>query len=218
MAKKTKAETIAEIPIESIIKLGGERGRKQLEQYVRLLRSSFKRRVGQIKRHGEFSYAYFAYSKSIPEDFRYNKISDMSRNKLIEEFARMQSFFTSQTSTLKGIKKVNLEQDIRIFGVDKEKGFPLKRMSNDEREKYWALVDEYLNNKTKSYGRYGSTRIQQVIAESVIGKGTDISTIPNLQAFFNETEERLEREYLGLDKNEESIENGIYSGKGIIMQ
>lgn len=217
MAKKTKAETIAEIPIESIIKLGGEQGRKQLEQYVRTLRSSFKRRVNQIKRHGEYSYAYDAYLKSIPENFRYNKISDMSRNKLIEEFARMQSFFTSQTSTLKGIKKVNLEQDIRIFGANK-KGLPIKRMTNDERERYWALVDEYLNNKSISYGRYGSERIQQVIAESTIGNGRNISSIGDLQVFFDYIEKRLENEYLGFDKKEENKENGVYSGKGTIMQ
>lgn len=216
MAKKTKAETIAEIPIESVIKLGGEQGRKQLEQYVRTLRSSFKRRIDQIKRHGEYSYAYDAYLKSIPENFRYSKISDMSRNKLIEEFARMQSFFISQTSTLKGIKKVNLEQDIRLFGVNK-RGLPLKRMSNEERVKYWALVDEYLNNKSISYGRYGSERIHQVIADSVIGNGRDISAIGDLQAFFNDIERRLENEYLGFDKNEENIEDGVYSGKGTIM-
>lgn len=164
MARKmTKAEQIARIPDIEISRLKGEEGRKQLIKYVRTLQAGYKRRVQSFNRQGEFSHAQYSLESSFSPGAR-GKISNMNMRQLHMEFARYAQFFKSETSTLEGIRKINRQQDIRIFGVDETTGRPLQTMSASQREEYWKLYDEYMRqNPTHSLA---SEQIQQIIGSA----------------------------------------------------
>lgn len=164
MARKlTKAERIARIPDIQISKLKGDEGRKQLIQYVRTLQAGYKRRVASFLRQGEFSHAQYSLEESFTPGAR-GKISNMSMRQLHMEFARYAQFFKSETSTLEGIRKVNRQQDIRIFGVDEKTGRPLQNMSSEQRQEYWKLYDEYMNQHPEHF--LASEQVQQILGSS----------------------------------------------------
>lgn len=206
--RKTQAEKIAEIPIEQVAKLSGDIGIKELRKYVRTMRTGYTRRVQSFKRKGLKSYAQIALEKSVPKGKKQVELTKLTRNQLLLEFARYSKFFNDVTSSEAGIKLVNKKQDIRIFGAT-ESGRPLRTMSNDERERFWDLYDEFLNQKPTSSSRFSSESIQQQLADlqfSDSGIGTD------LNEFFNRIEKELDKK-----KTEENVkdEANIYSGIGL---
>lgn len=206
MATKTKAEKISEIPIENITKMSGK-DRKKLENYVKTLRSGYKRRVQSFARKGLISHAQIALEGTMPSK-KQPSLSKMTRNQLILEFARYSKFFNDVTSSESGIKKVNLEQDIRIFGKD-EKGKPRRTMTPTERQRFWSLFEEYQNQNPSASSRYGSESIQQQIADALFD--SDSINGENIIDFLDRVEERLASNLL--DINLGSVPN-VYSGRG----
>lgn len=164
MARITKAEKIASTPISDIGKLSGDTGLKKLRDYIRTLRTGYTRRVSSFKRAGLISYAQLAFEAQADTSSKNRKINELSRNQLIAEFARYSKFFNDATSTKAGIKRVNKEQDIRLFGADR-RGRPKRTMTSAERLAYWELYDHYINSNLADSVRWGSTRLQQVVAE-----------------------------------------------------
>lgn len=206
---KTKAERIASIPMEQVMRLSGKEGRKTLEQYVKTLKFGYKRRVQSFRKKGLVSHAQIALEGSIPLGSQ-KQLTKMTRNQLILEFSRYSKFFQDETSSEKGIKRVNTQQDVRIFGVD-EKGRPKRKMTNSEREKYWSLYEEFQNQQPTANSKYGSESIQQMVAEVLF----DTAGTPgeNLVDFLDRVEARLAR------KSEEENLRGapnVYSGRGDI--
>lgn len=204
--KQTQAEKIASIPIEQIIKMSGKE-RKTLEYYVRTLQQGYKRRVQSFARKGLTSHAQIALEGTIP-DKKQVQLTKMTRNQLILEFARYSKFFNDVTSSEAGIKKVNREQDIRIFGQD-SKGRPRRTMTDTERQKFWSLYEEYENQHPAASSRYGSESIQQQIADALF----DTQTIggDNLIDFLDRVENRLAQKTM--EENLRSVPN-VYSGRG----
>lgn len=205
--RKTKAETIAHIPIEQITKMSGQ-DRKKLEGYVRTLRTGYKRRVQSFSRKGLISHAQIALEGTIP-DKRQVQLTKLTRNQLILEFARYSKFFNDVTSSEAGIKKVNREQDVRIFGQD-AKGRPRRTMSDEERQRYWSLYEEYENQHPSASSKYGSESIQQQLADALF----DTQSIQgdNLVDFLDRVEQRLAQKYM--EENLRGVPN-VYSGRGI---
>lgn len=204
--KQTQAEKIASIPIENITKMSLSE-RKQLEKYIQTLRSGYKRRVQSFSRKGLISHAQIALEGTIPNK-RPVQLTKMTRNQLILEFARYSKFFNDVTSTEEGIKKVNREQDIRIFGSD-SRGKPKRTMTDLERQKFWNLFEEYQNQNPTANSRYGSESIQQYIADALFeNHGLDEE---NLVDFLTRVEQRLEQK--SIDENLRSVPN-VYSGRG----
>lgn len=204
--KQTQAEKIASIPIEQIIKMSGKE-RKTLENYVRTLQQGYKRRIQSFARKGLTSHAQIAFEGTIP-DKKPVQLTKMTRNQLILEFARYSKFFNDVTSSEAGIKKVNREQDIRIFGQD-AKGRPRRTMSDTERQKFWSLYEEYENQHPTASSRYGSESIQQQIADALF----DTQSIggDNLIDFLDRVENRLAQKTM--EENLRSVPN-VYSGRG----
>lgn len=204
--KQTQSEKIASIPIEQIIKMSGKE-RKTLEYYVRTLRQGYKRRVQSFARKGLTSHAQIAFEGTIP-DKKPVQLTKMTRNQLILEFARYSKFFNDVTSSEAGIKKVNREQDIRIFGQD-AKGRPRRTMTDNERQKFWSLYEEYENQHPTASSRYGSESIQQQIADALF----DTQSIGgyNLIDFLDRVENRLAQKTM--EENLRSVPN-VYSGRG----
>lgn len=204
--KQTQAEKIASIPIEQIIKMSGKE-RKTLEKYVRTLQQGYKRRVQSFARKGLTSHAQIAFEGTIP-DKKPVQLTKMTRNQLILEFARYSKFFNDVTSSEAGIKRVNREQDIRIFGQD-AKGRPRRTMTDTERQKFWSLYEEYENQHPTANSRYGSESIQQQIADALF----DTQSIggDNLIDFLDRVENRLAQK--NMEENLRSVPN-VYSGRG----
>lgn len=204
--KQTKSEKIASIPIEQIIKMSGKE-RKTLENYVRTMRQGYKRRVQSFARKGLTSHAQIAFEGTIP-DKKPVQLTKMTRNQLILEFARYSKFFNDVTSSEAGIKKVNREQDIRIFGQD-AKGRPRRTMTDNERQKFWSLYEEYENQHPTASSRYGSESIQQQIADALF----DTQSVggDNLIDFLDRVENRLAQKTM--EENLRSVPN-VYSGRG----
>lgn len=207
MARKmTKAEKIARIPDIEISRLKGEEGRKQLIQYVRTLQAGYKRRVASFMRQGEFSHAQFSLEESFTPGAR-GKISNMNMRQLHMEFARYAQFFKSDTATLEGIRRVNRQQDIRIFGVDEKTGRPLQTMTPAQREEYWKLYDEYMNQNPEHF--LASEQVQQIIGSAQFLPKSDTY---DLSKRIEEIRAELERQR-NLDSMQRSIPN-VFMGGG----
>lgn len=205
----TEAEKISKIPIEDIVKMGGDE-RSTLEKYVKLLRTSYNTRMKSIKKAGEFSHADQALKKSLKNRIR-KPVDKMTRNQLLLEFAAYSSFFNSQTSSIKGIRKVNLEQDKRLFGTD-NRGIPLRRMSSAERERFWEVYDEFAVQKKASFTNFGYNQVQEYITKMVVGGKDLVNT--ELTELLDTLENSLDKGYY--EENIRSVPN-VYSGRGDVF-
>lgn len=207
MARKpTKAEQIAS-KFQSVYKsLFKQDNRKQVEKDLTLLRRSYIRRVEAFQRRNLISHAQIALESSMPQG-KQKKLSEMTHNQLILEYARYAKFFTDETSTVEGIKRINREQDIRIFGADK-RGRPNRTMTSQERERYWSLYEEYQNMHPTASSRYGSESVQQQLADAIFSLGDPSQ---NLVSFLDSVEQKLHQQYI--TENLRSMPN-VYSGRG----
>lgn len=197
---KTKAEQIAQIPYEEIAKLSGEEGKKILQGYVQTLRTGYIRREQSFKKRKVFSYAADALGKTRISKM---KVEEMSWPQLQYEFVRYAKFFNDATSSLAGIERVNREQDLRIFGQD-ARGKPLRRMTEDQRKKYWKLYKEFENQKPLLVGQSYSEAAQQQLAQALFKREDDIeeeddTKIPNPDedepAFIDYVERKIKESY-----------------------
>lgn len=207
--KLTRAEQIANMSMEQVMKLSGKEGRKKLESYVKSLKFGYKRRIQSFKKKGLVSHAQIALEGTVPPG-KEVQLTKMTRNQLILEFARYSKFFQDVTSSEAGIKEVNRQQDIRIFGAD-QNGRPKRTMTDTERQKYWSLYEEYQNQQPTANSRYGSESIQQMVAEALFD--TDGTPGENLIDFLDRVEERLAQK--SREENLRSVPN-VYSGRGSI--
>lgn len=160
--RKTVAERVADIDIEDFVKLDtSPQSLKTLSNALNALRRGYRDRLKKIHAFGEYSYAEDAFKKSLPINLPASKIvpkaaPDQRRNLLISEISKFQSFMKSETSTVEGIKNVQRQQDIMVFGRD-ESGNPLGTMTADERLAYWSAWDEYsrqFKEDVAAAGRY----------------------------------------------------------------
>lgn len=171
----SKAEQIAQMPIEDIISSASGGNRTVLEKYASTLKGGYTRRINQFSKAGVFSYAQEAYEKNGPAPDRKTPFKKMSYNQLVHEIARYQSFFNSQTSTISGINEINREQDARLFGVD-ENGNPLDTLTNEERTLMWSLYMEYRNQYK---GKFGSNQQQRMLA-TMVKQGVENLDVPTI--------------------------------------
>lgn len=182
MARRPQYEIVAEMPFEDLAKTKGtESGIKELSRYVNILKRGLSIRKAQIEAAGEYSYALDkleqANLKNIPASQigRGRSLKDR-RNLLLQEIARYQAIFESQTSTVEGIREVNREQDARIFGTN-ESGQPKETLTSEERKEFWSLYEEYEKYDPTGNTRYGSSTAQQVIADMYRSGSVDRATM-----------------------------------------
>lgn len=141
---------------------------KNLELRV-ILRGARQLYTQQEKVLNRYSQQVYSHAHELMKDY-YDEngtksVSRMRQFELRGEIFRLQEFFDSQSATVPGARKIALEQDRRIFGETKT-GKPKRRMSVEQRKKFWAAYDEYKNIHSESYVRnMGSNTIQQMLAE-----------------------------------------------------
>lgn len=183
--------------------------KSQLADLLRKTRVKTKTRIEQLDRAKSiFSPAKQSFQQNVKE----KKVENMTRNSMIHELLEHQHFHQSKTSTVAGARKVATEQDIRIFGETYEGNHkPKHRMKAGQRERFWALYNEFLKTYKDSYARFGYKAIFQNLGEMHIeGKiktKTDINT-KDLENLLNTLENKEEVN----EKNDLNTPN-VFSGR-----
>lgn len=163
--KKSLAQKTIEMSPEELSKLTFD----ELRKAYRAIRISYGRRKSSIERQGEFSHAQYKYETE-RKARKSKSFEKMSRNQLLLEVVQLQQFFEAKTSTVEGIRKVNYEQDVRLFGKT-EKGAPRNRLTNDERRMYWDLYDEWMGGQYhRDNPQLASSEVQYALADIFSGK------------------------------------------------
>ncbi len=160
-----------------------------------------------------YSHAY----KLMEEYYAGHSVASVSRVRIQEakaELVRLQEFFRSEGSTVPGARKIAIEADRRIFGVD-EKNRPLHRMTVDQSRDFWKAYNEFKNITSESYVRnMGSNRVQQMLAQMALPSlksGKDFFD----SKFFSDLRARVEERKQYEDWQDEQFvsEDSIFSGK-----
>lgn len=209
MARVPMWKRLSETPVEETVK----KTKKELITDVRNLSRAYKRRVRDIENAGVISMAAIKAEDQIFKPTRKNPISSLSRNKLLSAYYAYSDFFKSKTSTIEGTNKVNLEQDIRIFGVD-EDGTPKKRMSNDERKEYWKVYNEFTKRNPMPKSRRGSGDDQKEVANIFFSRNRKQSVAQMVSL----AEKRIKKENMKIDSSVRRKNETVYSGKGDIYR
>ena len=107
------------------------------------------------------------------------------RNKLLSEVIHLQDFFKAKTSTVPGARKVMLEQDERIFGINEKTGKPVKRLSLEDRTRMWRNYYKFLEAHPNVVNLLegGSDRVQQYFGQWAKDTKGEMSTLDMEEAF-----------------------------------
>lgn len=198
----TKAEKLARIPIEKV--MTKDTSIEDLRSMVRTLRTGYMRRVASFNKKDLVSYAQISLEGTMSGS-QDKPLKNMTRNQLILEFSRYSKFFRDETSTEAGIRKVNLDQDRRVFGMDSF-GNPLRTMSNEERSRFWRLYDEYINQQPLATAKYGSESVQQQLADVMFTEKQN----KTIMEILNQVENDLQDTYL---KQQGGSVPNVFSGR-----
>lgn len=148
--------------------------RTQAQDLLRSMRQAFKQREKTLG--NTWSPARDAM-QSYYEKHVQKAPSRMRKDSSIAELKRLNQFFNSKTSTVKGAREVMREQDIRIFGAD-EAGKPRQRLTRKQRDFMWAGYQEFLTGADTAAlaGRSYAQRQQAagLVVKSMKGKKLSI--------------------------------------------
>ena len=167
MARKITYSRLKSMSETEISKLSTKDGSAQ--EMLRQFREKFRYREKAFNRAGKNVYSP-ALEKM--EDY-YDRNGERSPEKMTvhqirSELFHIQEFFKSKTGDVKGAREVMREQDIRIFG-ENARGNPVKRMTIEERTKFWSVYEEFLSIYKNAEAVYGSEKIQQYLGSLTIG-------------------------------------------------
>lgn len=167
MARKITYSRLKSMSETEISKLSTKDGSAQ--EMLRQFREKFRYREKAFNRAGKNVYSP-ALEKM--EDY-YDRNGERSPEKMTvhqirSELFHIQEFFKSKTGDVKGAREVMREQDIRIFG-ENSRGNPVRRMTIEERTKFWSVYEEFLSTYKNAEAVYGSEKIQQYLGSLTIG-------------------------------------------------
>lgn len=147
-SRKTKAEQYAEMPYAEFSKYkADEAGVKGLSNILNTLYRAYNMRTKQFRRNDLYSFAEQAFKKGNPwyrpaSRIAKGKSLEERRGELLSEINLYLKFFRDTTSSVAGIKQVNREQDIRVFGKDAS-GNPVMTMTPQQRIAFWDAWSTY---------------------------------------------------------------------------
>lgn len=161
MARKITYAKIKSMEASEISKLS----QKEAAEMLRQFREKFRYRQKAFSRAGKNVYSpALEKMESYYDRNGVQSPDSMNVNKIRSELFHIQDFFKSDTADVKGARKVMRDQDARIFGTN-EKGQPLKRMTIEERTKFWSVYEEFLKTYKNAESIYGSGKIQQYLGD-----------------------------------------------------
>lgn len=150
--EKMRSDRLLSISAEELNKLTKE----QLLSATKRAYELAGKRVRAIRKKHLYSPAFEAYFRGRMPTL---PISADRVSKLRHEFAKLHQFLSAKTSTVKGIEELKINEARRIFGDESQV------MSDEQRRRFWAAYEEFMNqNPDYLYGRE-SERVQQMLAE-----------------------------------------------------
>lgn len=192
-----------------------EIGRLKSPELRELLRGARQLYMSQEKVFKKYEGSLYSNALEKMQDYYddkgQKKVSSMKVNDMRNEVFRLQEFFESESSTVPGARKIAIEQDKRIFGVN-EKGKPTRRMTLEQRTSFWAAYSEFVGMEKESYVRnMGSNTIQQYLGQMIIESAkTKEDDLWFSAGDFKELKRRIEEQ-----KNQEEWEMSNYDGGNI---
>lgn len=160
---------MARITYDFLANMSGEfiggLSRSEARDLLRKAREKFKIRQKQLEKVERSVYSYsLEQTKEYYSDHPQKAISRTSRQEAQRELTRLRDFFASEGSTVQGARRIQREQDIRIFGA-KEDGSPAKRMTLPQRKKYWEVYNEFMHQYKTFDNIYQSNSIQVYLGQ-----------------------------------------------------
>lgn len=168
MARKITYKQLKSMTATEISKLSTKDGSAQ--EMLRQFREKFRYREKKFERAGKNVYSPALEKMEEYYDRRgVQSPESMNVNQIRSELFHIQEFFNAETGDVKGARAVMREQDARIFGT-RDDGAPLKRMTIEERTKFWSTYEEFLKTFKNAEAIYGSDKIQQYLGDLTIGR------------------------------------------------
>lgn len=187
---------MARITKRSFLKLDpsqiGKLKAPELRELLRGVRNLFTQQEKTFKRYEKtvFSPA-MEKMKDFYEDRGKNAPSRMNMNQMRNEVFKLQEFFEAETSTVPGARRVQAEQDRRIFGTD-PRGRAKNRMTVEERTDFWKVFEEY--KKMRPADVYEQSNIvQQAIGQILIENDRIDFNMETLQKVMDRVEGQRQR-------------------------
>lgn len=165
MSKMTKKKFLKLSPAEI-----GKLDKNKLKDVLRGARQLFNAQEKVFEKYKDKVWSgALAKMQDFYDENTQKPVSKMNMSQMRSEVFRLQDFFESKTSTVPGARKVMKEQDERIFGVNEKTGRPNRRMTLEERNKFWAAYNTFVSLHSEDYiRRMGSNTIQQYLGDIVM--------------------------------------------------
>lgn len=203
---------MARITKRSFLKLDpsqiGKLKAPELRELLRGVRNLFTQQEKTFKRYEKtvFSPA-MEKMKDFYEDRGKNAPSRMNMNQMRNEVFKLQEFFEAETSTVPGARRVQAEQDRRIFGTD-PRGRAKNRMTVEERTDFWKVFEEYKKMRPADVLEQ-SNIVQQAIGQILIENDKIDFNMETLQKVMDKVEGQRQRFNWEMDVN--------YEGSGSVF-
>lgn len=187
---------MARITKRSFLKLDpsqiGKLKAPELRELLRGVRNLFTQQEKTFKRYEKtvFSPA-MEKMKDFYEDRGKNAPSRMNMNQMRNEVFKLQEFFEAETSTVPGARRVQAEQDRRIFGTD-PRGRAKNRMTVEERTDFWKVFEEYKKMRPADVLEQ-SNIVQQAIGQILIENDRIDFNMETLQKVMDRVEGQRQR-------------------------
>lgn len=164
----------------------------ELRELLRGVRNLFTQQEKTFKRYEKtvFSPA-MEKTKDFYEDRGKNSPSRMNMNQMRNEVFKLQEFFEAETSTVPGARRVQAEQDRRIFGTD-SRGRAKNRMTVEERTNFWTVFEEYKKMRPADVLEQ-SNIVQQAIGQILIENDKIDFNMETLQKLIDKVEGQRQR-------------------------
>lgn len=187
---------MARITKRSFLKLDpsqiGKMKSPELRELLRGARNLFNQQEKTFKRYEKsvFSPA-LEKMRDFYEDREKNAPSRMNMNQMRNEVFKLQEFFDADTSTVPGARRVQAEQDRRIFGTD-SRGRAKNRMTVEERTNFWTVFEEYKKMRPADVLEQ-SNIVQQAIGQILIENDKIDFNMETLQKLIDKVEGQRNR-------------------------
>lgn len=187
---------MARITKRSFLKLDpsqiGKLKAPELRELLRGVRNLFTQQEKTFKRYEKtvFSPA-MEKMKDFYNDRGKNAPSRMNMNQMRNEVFKLQEFFEAETSTVPGARRVQAEQDRRIFGTD-SRGRAKNRMTVEERTDFWKVFEEYKKMRPADVLEQ-SNIVQQAIGQILIENDKIDFNMETLQKVMDRVEGQRQR-------------------------
>lgn len=187
---------MARITKRSFLKLDpsqiGKLKAPELRELLRGVRNLFTQQEKTFKRYEKIVFSpAMEKMKDFYEDRGKNAPSRMNMNQMRNEVFKLQEFFEAETSTVPGARRVQAEQDRRIFGTD-SRGRAKNRMTVEERTDFWKVYEEYKKMRPADVLEQ-SNIVQQAIGQILIENDKIDFNMETLQKVMDKVEGQRQR-------------------------